>query len=283
VEQKVGRRAPLTVLCASALAFCAWLVVGIVPAGATSLDAAPDPSAHLHGLPVHDDGDDDDDHHDNGSRHRRSKTRPAPAPVPDVPDPGLPDASVPGNLPDPGLPDANVPGNLPDPGLPAGSAPGDLPTDASPNVNSAGPAVAGATATDAATAAGGGQATTASQRSALDPTDPNAVLDLLRMLDADPAGVGCSAAALEALPASPRCGQSTPIRSEGSAAASASAGDPPSDGGIGGALPVNGAETAVLAAVGVILLAAGVILRRIQRRSSRGAAAHALDLWLKGL
>jgi hypothetical protein len=269
VEQKVGRRAPLTVLCASALAFCAWLVVGIVPAGATSLDAAPDPSAHLHGLPVHDDGDDDDDDDDHGSRHRKSRRGPVPAPVPDVPDPGLPDA--------------NVPGNLPDPGLPAGSAPGDLPTDASPNVNSAGPAVAGATATDAATAAGGGQATTASQRSALDPTDPNAVLDLLRMLDADPAGVGCSAAALEALPASPRCGQSTPIRSEGSAAASASAGDPPSDGGIGGALPVNGAETAVLAAVGVILLAAGVILRRIQRRSSRGAAAHALDLWLKGL
>jgi hypothetical protein len=280
VEQKVGRRAPLTALCASALAFCAWLVVGIVPAGATSLDAAPDPSAYLHGLPVHDDGDDDDD---NGSRrHRKSKTGPVPAPVPEVPDPGLPDANVPGNLPDPGLPDANVPGNLPDPGLPAGSAPGDLPTDASPNVNSAGPAVAGATATDAATAAGGGQATTASQRSALDPTDPGAVLDLLGMLDADPAGVGCSAAALEALPASPRCGQSTPIRSEGSAA-SASGGDPPSDGGIGGALPVNGAETAVLAVVGVTLLAAGVILRRIQRRSSRGAAAHALDLWLKGL
>ena len=265
MEQKVGRRAPLTALCASALAFCAWLVVGIVPAGATSLDAAPDPSAHLYGLPVHDDGDDNDD---DGSRHRKSKTGPVPAPVPEVPDPGLPDA--------------NVPGNLPDPGLPAGSAPGDLPTDASPNVNSAGPAVAGATATDAATAAGGGQATTASQRSALDPTDPGAVLDLLRMLDADPAGVGCSAAALEALPASPRCGQSTPIRSEGSAA-SASGGDPPSDGGIGGALPVNGAETAVLAVVGVILLAAGVILRRIQRRSSRGAAAHALDLWLKGL
>jgi hypothetical protein len=35
--------------------------------------------------------------------------------------------------------------------------------------------------------------------------------------------------------------------------------------------------------VGVILLVAGVILRRIQRRSSRGTAAHALDLWLKGL